>query len=683
MAYTPMMEQYWTVKNEYKDYILFYRLGDFYEMFFDDAQTASRVLELTLTGRDCGEGNRAPMCGVPYHACEGYIGKLISAGFKVAICEQTEDPALAKGLVKREVIRIVTPGTILEPGLLQDGRNNYLASVSSRDGYFGLCFTDVSTSRAVATGIGGVDAEDRIRNELEVYAPKEILLSGPGSELPFLKQYCADREIALSERQNEVFSEDDMLEAARRQFFSDGKKEPEEEAVTLAAGLAVLYIMQTQKSDVSHLKDLEIYQNSQYLEMDGTTRRNLELTETMISKEKKGSLLGVLDHTLTAMGARMLRDWIEHPLMSVAQITKRQEAVRELYEDFSLREDLKALFSRVLDLERLMTKVIYGSAGGRDLRAVAQTVSVLPEVRSLIRDARSETLREIYLGMDDLSDVFEMIDEALVEDPPFQIREGGMIREGFSDEVDRLREIRSGGKDFIRKLEEREKEKTGIKNLKVGYNHVFGYYIEVTRSQLSLVPDNYIRKQTLTGSERFITEELKDYESTVLGAEDKLCALEYTLFLELRDRVAACADRIRKSAFCLAELDTMLSLAVCAVTNNYVCPHVNAEDRISIRDGRHPVVERFVKDSYFVPNDAELDTGERRLLLITGPNMAGKSTYMRQTALIILMAQIGSFVPCSDATIGLVDRIFTRVGASDDLSSGQSTFMLEMREVAH
>lgn len=677
-----MMEQYWEVKNQYKDYILFYRLGDFYEMFFEDAQLVSSEIGLTLTGRDCGEEQRAPMCGVPYHASDEYIGKLIALGHKVAICEQMEDPALAKGLVKREVIRIVTPGTIIESDLLSENRNNYLASVYVAENSIGVCFADISTAFVCATAFEGVGETEALINEISTYAPCEVLLNVPLKTLPELDAYLSDRGVSCSDGLEDRFRPDEAIATAESQFGIAVSAENKRVAM-IAAGAAISYIAETQKTDVSYLKTLSIYESSQFLEMDSSTRRNLELTETMLTKDKRGSLLWVLDKTGTAMGARMLRDRIEHPLTNVSEITRRQQAVEELYADFMLREEVRSLLSGVLDLERLMTKVTYGSAGGRDLRAIAQTISVLPDVKKLLAGCESQELSRIARDLDDLSDIFAMIDSAVVDEPPFPIREGGIIKDGYSAEVDELRSIQTGGKSYIQAIEEREKEATGIRNLRIGYNRVFGYYIEVTRSQLDLVPETYIRKQTLAGAERYITQELKDYESTVLGAQDKLCSLEYELFIHLRDEVAAASDRIRMSAYLLAELDFYAALAQVAVQNNYVCPTVDYGDLVDIRDGRHPVVEQFVRDSYFVPNDAQLDTGARRLLLITGPNMAGKSTYMRQTALIVLMAQIGSFVPATAAHVGVVDKIFTRVGASDDLASGQSTFMLEMKEVAY
>jgi len=682
MAFTPMMTQYLEIKEQYRDYVLFYRLGDFYEMFFEDAQMVSRELDLTLTGRDCGEKERAPMCGVPYHASDVYIGKLIAAGHKVAICEQVEDPALAKGLVKREVVRVITPGTVIESDLLSETKNNYLAAIYVEGNTAGVCFADISTAYVCAVSFDGADFEQSLLNEVSTYAPREVLLNVSLADLPMLAAWLSERGVSVSDGLRDVFRADETVARAEQQFRLS-VSETNKRTALIAAGAAVGYIMETQKSEVSYLNTLNIYESNQFLEMDTATRRNLELTETMLTKEKRGSLLWVLDKTTTAMGARMLRDRIEHPLTNVGLITRRQEAVEELAGNFMLREEMRDLLSGVLDLERLMTKVTYGSAGGRDLRAIAQTLSVLPDIRSLLGACQSAELSRLRDSLDDLSDVCAMINAAIVDEPPFPIREGGMIRDGYSAEVDELRDIKAGGKDRIHAIEEREKELTGIKNLRINYNRVFGYYIEVTRSQLDLVPEHYIRKQTLSGAERYITQELKDYEATVLGAEDKLRSLEYELFVRLRDEVAAASDRIRASALHMAELDFYTSLGQVAVQNNYTCPVVDYSDALEIKDGRHPVVEQFVRDSYFVPNDVSLNTGDRRLLLITGPNMAGKSTYMRQVALIVLMAQLGSFVPASDARIGVVDKVFTRVGASDDLASGQSTFMLEMKEVAY
>ena len=675
---TPMMEQYFQIKDNYRDYILFYRLGDFYEMFFEDAQLASKELELTLTGRDCGEAQRAPMCGVPFHSSEGYIGRLISKGYKVAICEQTEDPSQAKGLVRREVVRVITPGTVIETDLLTDNKNNYLASLYVADEGAGICFADISTAQISATYFTGASVEFEIANELTTFSPKELITNIDVKQMPLVAAHLADRSILVTRTE-------DKFKVAKETYVKYFSKEAESadfENARVAAGAAMAYVEETQKVDCSYIKNIELYQNSQYLEMDMATRRNLELTETMLTKDKKGSLLWVLDKTGTAMGARLLRSQIEHPLTNVRQIVSRQRSIGELLSNFMLREEIREELTSVLDLERLMTKITYGTASARELRAIAQTIAVLPRVKEMLSGTESEELEAIWKDIDELTDVHDIISRAIVDTPPFQVREGGMIREGYDSRVDELRSIMDNAGAYINGIQEREREETGIKNLKIANNKVFGYYIEVTKSYLELVPDTYIRKQTLANAERYITEELKELEATIVGASDKVKNLEYELFSEIRDIVAENAVRIRKSAAALAQLDVFVSLAEVAALNNYVCPEVDYSDKLEIKDGRHPVVERFVQDSYFVPNDANLDTGYNRMMLITGPNMAGKSTYMRQTALIVLMAQIGSFVPASEARIGVVDKLFTRVGASDDLASGQSTFMLEMKEVA-
>ena len=684
---TPMMEQYFEVKNQYKDFILFYRLGDFYEMFFEDAQLVSAELELTLTGRDCGEEERAPMCGVPYHSSETYIGRLIEKGYKVAICEQVEDPKATKTLVKREVIRVITPGTLIETDLLNEKANNYLATLYFDGDSVGLCFADISTAYVAATAIHDFRlhgaSEDAVINELATYQAREILMNTSARTLPKTADYIKNRtEALLTDGASNFFDADEAAERAENQFTPD-QTSGLPRAALIAAGAALKYIAVTQMKDLSYLKKLNYYESSQFLEMDTSTRRSLELCETMNSGEKKGSLLWVLDKTETSMGARMLRQMIEHPLTNASQIYMRQQAVGELCDNFMLREELRDKLTAVLDLERLITKVSYGTAGGRDLRAIAQTASVLPDIKQMLSDIRSGELAEIHRTLDTLEDIHEAIDAAIVDNPPFVVREGGIIRDGYHEDVDQLRYIMNNGKDWIREAEASEREKTGIKGLKIGYNRVFGYYIEAPRSAADQVPANYVRKQTLSDKERYITDELKDMEATILGADDKLKALEYDLFAAIRDAVNRESARIRQSAQALAMLDVFVSLAECAAQNSYVCPTVDGSTVIDIRDGRHPVVERFVQDSYFVPNDAYLDTKDNCLMLITGPNMAGKSTYMRQTALIVLMAQIGSFVPASSAHIGVVDKLFTRVGASDDLASGTSTFMLEMKEVAY
>ena len=682
---TPMMEQYFEIKNNYRDYLLFYRLGDFYEMFFDDAIVASRELELTLTGRDCGEAQRAPMCGVPFHSAESYIGRLIEKGYKVAICEQTEDPAQAKGLVRREVIRVITPGTLIESTMLPEQKNNYLCAVCFDEAGHGVCFCDASTGEIFATVLRGVNQQSRLLAELGTYAPREVLFNLPRDRESAVANFVTGRLGALlGDAQGDRFTYAEAKERMQEQF-GDGLRAGvlEQKALVGAVGALLSYLSEMQKNDLSVIKELRVYTEGQFLGMDLNTRRNLELTETMRTKEKKGSLLWVLDRTRTAPGARLLRQWVEHPLMDPAAIDTRLGAVEELMEHYLLREELGELLSGVLDLERLNTKIVYGTANAKDLRAVANTISILPELKSKLSDCRSRALRRICEELDPMEDIHTLIQQSIVEDPPFSVREGGMILPGYHIDIDQLRDIMTNGEGWVERIEAQEREKTGIKTLKIGFNKVFGYYIEITKSLISQAPAHYIRKQTLSGCERYITQELKDTESTILGAKDKLHSLEYDVFQQIRGVVAAAGERLQATAALLAETDVYLSLATVASVNHYVRPSVDLGDTISISEGRHPVVEQFVKDSYFVPNDAQLNTEDQRLMLITGPNMAGKSTYMRQVALIVVMAQIGSFVPAKEARIGVVDQVFTRVGASDDLASGQSTFMLEMNEVAY
>ncbi len=684
---TPMMMQYFEIKNEYKDYLIFYRLGDFYELFFDDAKIASRELELVLTGRDCGEAERAPMCGVPYHSAESYIGKLVSRGYKVAICEQMEDPALAKGLVRRDVVRIITPGTLVESGLLSEQKNNYLAAVymSNEHDSIGVAFADISTGAVSATAFENDKRNNRLINELATYVPSEVIFNQSQRELGALTGFVRERfGAAVNTDQQIRYEYESAYSFVAKQFpsasFSNSVRD---KSVICAIGALLDYIRETQKIDISYISALNVYSDGQYMEIDINTRRNLELIETMRTKEKRGSLLWVLDRTRTAMGARLLRSWIELPLIDQKAILARQSAVRELYDSFILREELSVCLKDVLDLERLTTKIAYRTANGKDLNAIAKTIAVLPQIKSMLADCDSPELLKIFEKLDACEDLYKLITESISEDAPFSVREGGIIRDGYNEEVDRLRGIKDGGKSLKDEIEARERQLTGIKNLKIGYNKVFGYYIEVTNSQKELVPDTYIRKQTLSNCERYITDELKDMEATVLGAADKLSALEYELFMSVCEKLSYNHARLQAAGALMARLDVYISFADVAARNGYVCPEVDLEDKIKIKDGRHPVVERFVKDSYFVPNDTELDTSSNRLALITGPNMAGKSTYMRQVALIAIMTQIGSFVPAKSARMGIVDKVFTRVGASDDLASGQSTFMLEMNEVAY
>ncbi len=680
---SPMMQQYIEIKENYRDYLLFYRLGDFYEMFFEDAVLASRLLELTLTARDCGDGRRATMCGVPFHKADVYVGRLVDMGYKVAICEQTEDPALAKGLVRREVVRMVTPGTVTDAGLLDRAQNNYLAAIYLSEGDIGLAFADISTGQVYATPLTEEGTFHRLQTELGTYLPREAILNLPAAECrqhcDFLFLQCG---AAVTDNRADLFD----LSAAREACaacFGDSAQAIHDDNLLRAVGALLAYIRETQMVAPSFVRELYVYESGQYLTLDLQTVRNLELTETLHTKEKRGSLLWVLDRTETAMGARLLRVWIHKPLLNTAAIAGRQQAVTDLTGNFLLREELRAMLAPILDIERLSAKAVYGTANAKDLRAIAQSIATLPAIREKLAEAQSPRLRQIYESMDTLQDLYALLDRALVDEPPFSVREGGMIREGYHRDVDYLRSIKENGSRWLSEIEVREREQTGIKNLRVSFNKVFGFFIEVSKSQTDAVPPHYVRRQTLTNCERYITQELKDIESEILGSEDKLFALEYQLLQELRERVCEAAPRIQQTAAQLAELDVYVSFADVAVAHNYVCPQVDVSDVIEIKEGRHPVVERFVSDSYFVPNDTHLDTNHQRMMLITGPNMAGKSTYMRQVALIVLLAQMGSFVPAKEARIGLVDKLFTRIGASDDLASGQSTFMLEMTEVAN
>ena len=682
-----MMQQYFEIKEKYKEYILMYRLGDFYEMFFDDAKIAAKELELVLTGRDCGEEERAPMCGVPYHAVDGYIGKLVSHGYKVAICEQMEDPSLAKGIVKRDVVRMITPGTLTESSLLDEKKNNYICAVYLGDGAVGVSFADISTGSLSATEFSGSDMMSRLFGEMGVYAPREVVINTAASGLGEIETFLRERlGCTINENQEARFSGEDAKREAISRFAGEAvpaEFNDENDPALKAVGALISYALETQKNDLSNLRSLNFYREGQYLEMDINTRRNLETCESQRRGEKHGTLLWVLDRTKTAAGARLLKNYIDFPLSNPYGINRRQSAVAELCGDVVLRGELENALKGVLDLERIMTRVVYGSAGGRDLRALAQTTEKLPQIKGLLSSCECEELASMFSELDTLSDVTETINAAIVDDPPFSVREGGIIRDGYNADIDYLRSVISDSKGWIERIEEAEKKATGIKTLKVGYNRVFGYYIEVSKSFIGSVPERFIRKQTLANGERYITQELKDMESQMLGASDKITALEYQLFTEVRLKIAENVHRIQKTAFILAKLDVYRSLAEVACRNGYCRPEITYGDEIIIKDGRHPVVEQFAKDSYFVPNDTNLDGGKNRFMLITGPNMAGKSTYMRQTALICLMAQIGSFVPAREARIGVIDKLFTRVGASDDLAMGQSTFMLEMSEVAY
>jgi len=683
---TPMMKQYHEIKEQNKDAILFFRLGDFYEMFSDDAILASRELDLTLTTRDRAkpEDERTPMCGVPYHSCDGYIARLIAKGYKVAICEQTEDPAAAKGLVKRDIIRVVTPGTV-DASMLEGGRSNYICAVCMDDECAGLAFCDITTGKTHATSFTGPERLSHVENELGRFSPVEAVLNDGAFQQTGLIDLLREKFNCLTQNGGEArFRLEAAAEQVERQFGKDqaDRLPKSNSAALLALGGLLGYLYETQKTDLSHIRELEYYEEGRFMELDLTARRNLELTATMRDKEKRGSLLWVLDRTKTAMGGRLLRSWLERPLLSVAAINKRLASVEALVKSAMDREELIAALTGIGDMERLIGRIVYGSAGGRDLASLRAALGKLPELKEKLSPFPAGRLGELGESLDLLEDAYALLSRAVVDEPPFSVREGGFIRDGFHPEVDRLRDILSGGKSVIADVEAREREKTGIKSLKVGYNKVFGYYIEVSKSYYDQVPDAYIRKQTLAGCERYITQELKDLEHTVLTASDRVVALEYEIFTDLRAQVSARMERIQGTAAAVAELDALCSLASAAVKNNYCRPEVDEGGVIEIHDGRHPVVERMLTGTLFVPNDTYMGEREDRVAIITGPNMAGKSTYMRQVALITLMAQVGSFVPARAARIGVVDRIFTRIGASDDLGAGQSTFMVEMTEVA-
>ena len=681
---TPMMKQYLAVKAQHREEILFFRLGDFYEMFFDDAKLASRELELTLTGKDCGMEERAPMCGIPYPSCEGYIARLVAKGYKVAICEQMEDPALAKGLVKRDIIRVITPGTVIEGSMLDEAKNNFLAGVCVKGRAAGVCFADVSTGEAHVTRIESDELERRLNNELGRFMPSEVVLNAEAAALPETAAFLKDR-IRCTVNVLDDGDFDPSEEKVLRQFGLASAAEAgldDKPETVMALGAILTYLARTQITGLERLSSVYLYSEEQYMRLDLAARRNLELCETLRNKEKRGTLLWVLDQTVTAMGKRLIRTWVEQPLLNCAAIVRRLNAVEELCASSALRDELAERLSGIYDLERLMTRIVYGSANGRELRSLAQTVEKLPGLRAALSPVHARMLREIYGGLDPLEDVGALIDKALVDDPPVSVKEGGILRKGYDPQVDELRGIMVNGKGFLADIEARERERTGIRNLKISYNRVFGYYIEVTKANLSQVPEDYIRKQTLVNCERFVTQELKELEGKVLGAQERVVALEYERFDEVRKKVAGELHRIQSTARSLAQLDVLCSFAEVAVHNSYCRPDISLDGRIVIKDGRHPVVEAILEGVPFVPNDTMLDTDGNRMVILTGPNMSGKSTYMRQTALITLMAQVGSFVPASSAHIGIVDAIFTRVGASDDLAAGQSTFMVEMSEVA-
>ena len=683
---TPMRKQYLEIKAAHPDCLLFFRLGDFYEMFDDDARTASKELDLTLTTRDRNKDvppeEKVPMCGVPYHSCEAYIGRLIAKGYKVAICEQMEDPALAKGLVKRDITRIITPGTVIESSMLEEGKNNFLCAVDYTAAGAGAAFCDLSTGEVFVTSLAGEELAPRLMNELGRFHPTEAVFSPGAIVQPGLAGDVAARFGCAVEAMN---SEDCAPERARAyvaEHFGAEQADALDECARVAVGGLLGYLHRTQKTDLSHLDRLNVYTGGQFMELDLTTRRNLELTETLRGKEKRGSLLWVLDKTKTAMGGRLMRAWLERPLLSPALINRRLAAVNALTQDLVAREELALCLREITDLERLIGRIVYGTAGARDLNALKNGLGQIPRLRQLLAGLDAPLLKDLAGELDDLPQLREEIEAAIVDEPPFSVREGGLIRDGYHKDVDYLRHVMTSGKSMVTEIEAREKERYGIKNLRVGYNKVFGYYIEVAKSQTDLVPDTYVRKQTTVNTERYISQELKEMEHTILSAQDKITGLEYELFSALRQKAADQVGRVQHTAAAVAQADVLVSFAAVAEANHYCMPVVDESDALDIREGRHPVVEKMLKDSLFVPNDTRMDRHDQTLAIITGPNMAGKSTYMRQVALMCLMAQVGSFVPAKSAHMGVVDRVFTRIGASDDLAAGQSTFMVEMSEVA-
>ncbi len=685
--YSPAMQVYLDNKEEYKDCILFYRLGDFYEMFFDDAITVSRELELTLTGKDCGQEERAPMCGVPYHAAETYIAKLIEKGYKVAICEQLEDPKTAKGIVKRGVIRVVTPGTVMESNLLEEKKNNYIMSIFKSGVYYGVAVCDLTTGDFRTTQIKEQNNFATLLDEVARYTPAEIIVndimfSGTEEIAKIKERFSAYFSVLTPEKFDtdyEVFElKYDVMDETGKEI-----KDLKEQLLCVAASNGLFtYLRDTQKNDLEYIHKITLYSTTHYMNLDTNARRNLEITEKLRDKSKKGTLLWVLDKTSTSMGGRLLRRWLNDPLIDVGRINERLEAVKELKEDIILRGDLTDSLKKVYDIERLAGKISYGSANGRDLVSLKNSAKQLPDVKVNLAKAKSPLLKQLYENLDVLEDVHEIIENSIVDDPPIGVKEGNLIKLGYDEEIDHLKEATTNGKTWVLEIEAKEKETTGIKGLKIGFNKVFGYFIEVTKSNLSMVPERYIRKQTLANCERYITEELKKVENEILGAEEKVITLEYNAFCNIRDQIEAQIDRVQRTASTIAALDVLISFATVADDMNYVMPIVDNSGAMDIKNGRHPVIEKILPTGSFVENDTYLDKGDNRLAIITGPNMAGKSTYMRQVALITLMAQCGSFVPASYAKIGVVDKIFTRVGASDDLSMGQSTFMVEMMEVA-
>lgn len=685
--FSPMMQHYLETKKQYKDCVLFYRLGDFYEMFFEDAEIVSRELELTLTGKDCGQEKRAPMSGIPYHAADSYIAKLIEKGYKVAICEQVEDPKQAKGIVKREVIRVVTPGTVIESNLLEEKKNNYIMAIYKSGLYFGISVCDISTGEFLATQIVEHNNFARLLDEISRYSPAEIIVSdmmfNSKTEIEKIKERF---ETYISKESEESFDGEYELLSGMYNIIDDKNEKiknlSDKKLAIYAINALLKYLEDTQKTSLDHINTIKIYNTTRYMALDINARRNLEITEKMRDKSKKGTLLWVLDKTSTSMGGRLLRRWLNDPLIDRKEINDRLDAVEELKDSIILRGDVIDALKKVYDIERLAGKISYGNANGRDMISLKNSVKQLPEIKKVLSTTGAGLLKEIYENIDTLDDIYEIIEKSIVDEPPIGVKDGGIIKIGYDPEIDKLKLATTEGKKWILELEAKEREQTGIKGLKVGFNKVFGYFIEVTKSNLSMVPDRYVRKQTLTNCERYITEELKNLENQILGAEERVVTLEYNAFCEIRSSIEKQIQRIQKTATLVSTLDVLVSFATVAEDMNYVKPEVDNGGVIDIKEGRHPVIEKMISNSNFVPNDTYLDEEGNRLAIITGPNMAGKSTYMRQVALITLMAQVGSFVPASYAKIGVVDKIFTRVGASDDLSMGQSTFMVEMMEVA-
>ena len=679
MAFTPMMQQYLNVKERCKDCILFFRLGDFYEMFFEDAEIASRELELVLTGRDCGLDERAPMCGIPYHAANIYIGRLINRGYKVAICEQLEDPALAQGIVKRDIIKVITPGTYTDSYFLDEDKNNYIMSIYIEDNHIGISFCDVSTSEFYSTECT-LDISS-VLNEISKYSPKEILVQ-EGVPDDLVKAVNEKFQILFSKRDDCIFR-DNAGTNLESQFYNFDSKMYSSCILFSSNGL-ISYIHETQKNDISYINKFEYYNIQDYLCIDINTRRNLEITETIREKSKKGSLLWIIDRTSTSMGLRQLRRWLEEPLVDKAKITLRLDAVEELTKKVGDLENLRLFLKDVYDIERISGKISSQSVNAKELIALKTSLEKIPSIKEALKEMKSNLISDMHEKLDELKDIYELLNISIIDNPSVSVKEGNIIKDGFNSEIDELRKAKLHGREWIASLENSEREVTGIKSLKVGYNKVFGYYIEITKANYNLIPEGrYIRKQTLANAERYITPELKEMENKILGAEEKLVNLEYTVFCEIRDKVAAEIDRLKTTSRIISETDCLCSLAATALENNYCKPEINSDDIIEIKDGRHPVVEKMIPPGTFVANDVKLDTTDNEMLLITGPNMAGKSTYMRQIALIVILAQIGSFVPASNASISVCDKIFTRIGASDDLAGGKSTFMVEMWEVSN